>query len=323
MLTEVMRHYHLRRPPVDVGFFETDHHQQMTRDLIAAIQGGRLIALTAVIGSGKTALARRLRDSLDKEGRVIVSRSLTLDKAKITVPLLIAALFYDLSTEKTVTISSQSERRERDLQELFRKVKKPVALFVDDAHDLHPKTLTALKRLLELVVDGGGQLAIVLIGHPKLKNDLRRPKMEEVGDRTTIFEFGGLRDRQRDYIDWAMKASLEEGVEPSTVLTDDAATLLAARLKTPLQIGRHLVRAFEAGFEAGVKPIDAAIVETVLSRRIDDLEPQLTRHGYDVRALCEQFEAKPVEIRELLRGTLNPQRSTELIEEMRAVGLPL
>ena len=175
MLTEVMRHYHLRRPPVDVGFFETDHHQQMIRDLIAAIQGGRLIALTAVIGSGKTALARRLRDSLDKEGRVIVSRSLTLDKAKITVFLLIVALFYDLSTEKAVTISSQSERRERDLQELFRKVKKPVALFVDDAHDLHPKTLTALKRLLELVVDGGGQLAIVLIGHPKLKNDLRRP----------------------------------------------------------------------------------------------------------------------------------------------------
>ncbi len=68
---------------------------------------------------------------------------------------------------------------------------------------------------------------------------------------------------------------------------------------------------------------DVTIVETVLSRRIDDLEPQLTRHGYDVRALCEQFEAKPVEIRELLRGTLNPQRSTELIEEMRAVGLPL
>jgi type II secretory pathway predicted ATPase ExeA len=276
-----------------------------------------------VIGSGKTMLVRRLRDSLDKEDRIIVSRALTLDKAKITVPLLLAALFYDLSTEKTVSISSQSERRERDLVELFRKVKKPVALFVDDAHDLHPKTLTALKRLLELVVDGGGQLAIVLIGHPKLKNDLRRPKMEEVGDRTTVFEFGGLRDRQRDYIDWAMKASLEEGVRAESVLTDEAATILAARLKTPLQIGRHLVRAFEAGFEAGVKPIDAGIVETVLSRRIDDLEPELTRHGYDVRTLCEQFDAKPAEIRELLRGTLNPQRSTDLIEEMRAAGLPL
>lgn len=90
-----------------------------------------------------------------------------------------------------------------------------------------------------------------------------------------------------------------------------------------MQIGRHLVRAFEAGFEAGVKPIDASIVETVLSHRIDDLEPELTRHGYDVRTLCEQFDAKPAEIRELLRGTLNPQRSTDLIEEMRAAGLPL
>jgi hypothetical protein len=74
---------------------------------------------------------------------------------------------------------------------------------------------------------------------------------------------------------------------------------------------------------AGVKPVDAAIVETVLSRRIDDLEPQLTRHGYDVKALCDQFDAKPAEIRQLLRGGLNPQRSAELIGKMRAAGLPL
>ena len=323
MLTEVMRHYRLARPPVDVGFFETEHHVQVMRDLRAAIQAGRLIALTAVIGAGKTILSRRLRDDLEREGRVIVSRALTVEKAKITVPLLIAALFYDLSPEKTVSISSQSERRERDLQELFRKAKKPVALFVDDAHDLHPKTLTALKRLVELVVEGGGQLSVVLIGHPKLKNDLSRPKMEEIGDRVIVFEFGGLRDRQRDYIDWALKSSLEQGVEPDEAVTDEAATLLAAKLKTPLQIGRHLVRAFEAGFEAGVKPVDASVVETVLSRRIDDLEPQLTRHGYDVRALCDQFDAKPAEMRQLLRGGLNPQRSAELIGEMRAAGLPL
>ncbi len=32
-----------------------------------------MIALTAVIGSGKTVLVRRLRDSLDKECRIIVS----------------------------------------------------------------------------------------------------------------------------------------------------------------------------------------------------------------------------------------------------------
>ncbi len=78
--------------------------------------------------------------------------------------------------------------------------------------------------------------------------------MEEVGDRTTVFEFGGLRDHQRDYIDWALNAALEQGVELEEIITDEAATTLAARLKTPLRIGRHLVRAFEAGFDAGVKP---------------------------------------------------------------------
>lgn len=322
MLTEVMQHYGLARPPVDAGFFETEHHAQVSRDIQAAITGGRLIALTAVIGSGKTILSRRLRTALERENKVIVSRSLSVDRAKITVPMLLAALFYDLSAEKTVTISSQSERRERDLQELFRRAKKPVALFIDDAHDLPPKTLVALKRLIELVAEGGGQLSIVLVGHPKLKNDLRRPKMEEIGDRTTVFEFGGLRDRQRDYIDWVLRASLKDSVEPGEILTDEAATLLAAKLKTPLQIGQHLVRAFEAGFEIGAKPIDVNIVEAVLSRQINDLEPQLTRNGYDIRSLVEQFDAKPAEIRQLLRGELDPGRTRELMDEMRAAGLP-
>jgi type II secretory pathway predicted ATPase ExeA len=322
MLTEVMRFYDLARPPIDAAFFATDHHTQVSRDVRAAIVGGRLIALIAIIGSGKTVLSRRLRAELEGEGRVIVSRSLSVEKVKITLPLLIAALFFDLTPDKTVIIPSHSERRERDLQELFRRAKKPVALFIDDAHDLHPQTLVALKRLIELVTEGGGQLSVVLIGHPRLRNDLRRPKMEEIGDRTTVFEFGGLRDRQRDYIDWVLKASLDEHVTPDDVITDEAATLLAAKLKTPLQIGQHLVRAFEAGFEIGAKPIDATVVEAILSRQLNDLEPRLTRNGYDVRSLVEQFEAKPAEIRQLLRGELDPGRTRELLDKMRAAGLP-
>jgi type II secretory pathway predicted ATPase ExeA len=61
---------------------------------------GRLIALATVIGSGRTVLSRRLRADLEREGRVIMSRSLSIDKAKISLPLLEAALFYDLTPEK-------------------------------------------------------------------------------------------------------------------------------------------------------------------------------------------------------------------------------
>jgi phage replication-related protein YjqB (UPF0714/DUF867 family) len=44
------------------------------------------------------------------------------------------------------------------------------------------------------------------------------------------------------------------------------------------------------------------------------------RHA-KLKRSCEQFDAKPAEIRQLLRGGLNPQRSAELIEKMRAAGL--
>lgn len=53
---------------------------------------------------------------------------MSIDKAKFSLPLLEAALFYDLTTEKTVKISSQPERRERDLQELFRRAKGRLSL---------------------------------------------------------------------------------------------------------------------------------------------------------------------------------------------------
>ena len=94
----------------------------------------------------------------------------------------------------------------------------------------------------------------------------------------------------------------------------------AESLRTPLQIERHLTLAFEEGFRIGEKPITTEVVEAVLSQQIDDLEPRLTRHGYSVRTLAEQFNAKPVEIKRLLRGELDAARARELTDEMLAAG---
>lgn len=147
--------------------------------------------------------------------------------------------------------------------------------------------------------------------------------MRHYGLRCEPVDVGYFETEHHEQIHRDLKASILNGRLISLTAVIGSVKTMAARLKTPLQIGRHLVRAFEAGFEMGVKPIDATTVDTVLSQRIDDIEPQLTRHGYDVRALCTQFDARPPEIRQLMRGTLNPQRSSELVEEMRAAGLPL
>ena len=72
------------------------------------------------------------------------------------------------------------------------------------------------------------------------------------------------------------------------MIDETAIDLLAARLRTPLQIERHLTMAFEEAYRLGLRPVPSEIADSVLCRQIDDLEPTLTRHGYDVRTLaCE------------------------------------
>ena len=71
-----------------------------------------------------------------------------------------------------------------------------------------------------------------------------------------------------------------------------------------------------AGLSLGAKPVTAEIVEQVLSRAIDDLEPTLTRNGYDAAALATQLNARPSDIRSFLVGTLAPEHSHELTEQL-------
>lgn len=323
MLTEVMEHFGLARDLHTAGFYETPHNKQVLKEVRAALPGGRLVAVTGLIGSGKTLLMRRLYAELEREGRVAVSRSQSIDKDRVTLTTLIAALFYDMSPDKEPIIPTRNERRERALQALVRQGRKPVALFVDDAHDLHHRTLVGLKRLMEMVADGNGSLAIVLSAHPKLRQDLRRPTMEEVGYRSTVIAYEGVAGHQREYIAWLLRACAAADATLAEMIDDDALELLATRLRTPLQIEQHLVLAFEEAFRVDVKPVTVEVVEAVLSRHMDDLEPRLVRHGYDTRSVAELIGTKPGEVRLLLQGRLEAVRAREMTEQMLAAGLPV
>lgn len=323
MRVEVMQYYGLTQPFSQAGYYETDHHKQLIKDIKGAILEGRLIAVCGVVGSGKTVTLRRLQQILKDENRVSVAKSLSVEKHSIKLATLITALFYDLAQDKLVQIPKQGDRRERELQELVKKGKRPVALFVDEAHDLNGHTLIGLKRLMEVVEDGGGRLSVILAGHPKLRNDLRRPTMEEIGYRTDIFTLDGIAGSQREYIQWLLGASTANKTEPESILTDEAIDMLATKLRTPLQVQLHLTLALEAGYQTGEKPVTAALVESVLSRHLDDLEPTLTRHGYRLKDMVEQFDAKAAEIRALFSNQLEPKRTAELRDRMLAAGLPI
>jgi type II secretory pathway predicted ATPase ExeA len=286
MRAEVMQYFGLNVPFTQAGYYETEHHRELIKDVRRAVQEGRLVAISGVIGSGKTVQLRRLTQLLEDDKKVIVSKSVAVDKHNVKLGTLIEALYYDLSSAKRVMIPKKIEHRDRLLQEMMLKGKKPIVMLVDEAHDLHGHTLTGLKRLMELAEGVESRLSVVLAGHPKLRNDLRKDNMEEIGARTDVFSLDGITGAQREYIEWLLQTCTGHEDACMSILTDEAVHLLASKLRTPLQVRLHLT--LEAGYQTGERPVSADVVESVLSRHIDDLEPTLTRNGYRMKDLVDR-----------------------------------
>lgn len=96
-----------------------------------------------------------------------------------------------------------------------------------------------------------------------------------------------------------------------------------AELRTPLPVQLRLTLALEAGCRTGEKPVTAELVQTLLARQLDDLEPTLARHGYRLKDMTEQFDVKAAEIRAMFCNQLEPKRTAEIRERMLAAGLPI
>ena len=64
-------------------------------------------------------------------------------------------------------------------------------------------------------------------------------------------------------------------------------------------------------------------MRTVLSLQLDDLEPTLARHGYRLKDMTEQCDAKAAEIRAMFNNQLEPKRTAEIRERMLVAGLPI
>ena len=142
-------------------------------------------------------MLRRIQEALFQDKEILASKSLSLEKSQISLATLIMALFYDLATEKDFKIPTQAERRERALRDLIKKRQKPIALFIDDAHDLHSKTLIGLKRLIEVVRER--RHAFGGVGWPSEAEE-RSAAILDGRDRLTRHDIriGGLGEREEE-----------------------------------------------------------------------------------------------------------------------------
>lgn len=321
MYGEMMQYYGLAKDFDKADYFETEAFKSVLHSLEAAVMSGGIITLTGIVGVGKTRVIRHFQEGLKKNNQVVVAKSLATDKRRVNINTLYAALFADLPTPKDFKVPTQAEIRERKLQELIRKINKPIAFFIDGAHDLHWRTLIALKQLIETIEDAKGILTIIMVGHPKLGNDLNKPTMEEIGARAKLFSLDSWGQQKQKYIEWVLTHCSKPKTAVHDIVTPDAINLLAERLITPLQICHYLTLALIKGATTGTKPVDVEIVETILSPDLNTLEPKLARHGYNTTALCEHLNARRGEIKAYFNGQLPAARAEDFNKEIHKLGI--
>jgi type II secretory pathway predicted ATPase ExeA len=329
MLTDVMSHYGLKRGFRRLGFssaFNTKQAEKVCLELTSSIKEGSLIVVSGIMGVGKTTTIRIVKERLNREKEIVVCGSLSLEKQKVTLVTLMTAVFNDLTTEKTPKIPSQAEKRERLLCDLIGKKQKPVALFVDEAHDLNGRTLTGLKRMIETVQEHSrGVLSIVLVGHPRLKNAMRRSSMEEVGARTEVIQIEQMDLSERKaYANWIIETCRHKRIKKiSDIIEESALNAIAEKLSTPLQIEQTLEMAFEEGYNVGQKPITAEVIESVVARDLNDVEAKLARLGYNPQTIAEVLNIRRAEAKQFVAGKLSTSRNEEICKGLLAVGIPI
>lgn len=319
-----MQFWGLNKSFYHVPFLETEDVKQQIENIKAAIHLGGIIAITGMVGAGKTTLLWKIQEQLSDEKQVLISRSLSTDKKRVNINTLYTALFLDLAKDKNFKVPNQPEQRERKLLDLVKKQDKPIAIFIDEAHDLNSQTLISLKRLIELVYNSGNsgnKVTIILAGHPKLSNDLKRPSMEEVGARAQLFQLNHWIESKTNYVSWLFKQCCRKDINQNDIIMPEAVELLVNALVTPLQINHYMTQAMEQAYLAGTKPITSEIIQLVLVPDLDCIEAKLARYGYNLQTLCDVLNARPSEVKAYFLGQLNSNKLPEFNKEICKLGV--
>lgn len=321
MIDEVCKFHGLSQDFHSAGYYVSENGKRFTEELRRLITNGRVVGVPAIHGSGKTTTLGRIRRDLQKHKDFLVSTSLAVEKGRVSVTTLIDALFADLLSEDDPKPPSKIEYRSRYLRDLIIRHNKTVVLFVDEAQDLHHKTLLGLKNLREVVEESGVRFSIVLIGLPRLAINLRRSALEAIGSRLTVLPFNGIKGEETEFLRWLLEDCVKNKTSAKNIFTDDARAVLVDRLTTPLQVIHYAWRTLAEAHRVAEKPVDAELVEAVLAPDLDALEARLARQGYDEKEIARVLDLRPKEVRSFLRGKLEAERTQELSDELLKLGI--
>ena len=246
--------------------------------MFSTAKHGGFLAVIGESGAGKTVLRRDLIDRIQREGHPItIIQPRIFDKSRLTAGSICEAIIKDISQE--VSCGGSLETKARRIEQMLTSSSRAGyshVLMIEEAHDLHVRTLKYLKRFWEMEDGFRKLLAIILIGQPELKDKLdERQNFEarEVIRRCEVAELEPLNGDMEEYIRLKLK---RVGKELADLFDPPAFDAIRARLTLrsaggqrtvsmhyPLVVNNTVVKCLNLAAEIGAPKVSADIVQGV------------------------------------------------------------
>lgn len=258
---QVLERFSLSDDPFDdsealTDGFLTPESAGVLKMMSRAVMNRQIIAITGEPGAGKSTLLRLLAARTASEANIRLIMPATLDRRAINANTLAIAVLRELTSRDTSSLAS--EARAVALAGALAVARKDglfPALVIDEAHELSPACLLAVKQIWDRN-DLYRGLAVILVGQPPLANALRKDAtVRELAARTRLVELPSVERHVADYLRWRFK---HVGADADKVFAADAYTTIAKAVTLPLHINNLAARSMKVACAVGDMVVTSA-----------------------------------------------------------------
>ena len=178
--------------------YEFQTHQEAYARLSMAVEHRWLGVLTGEVGSGKSALLRRLIGSLDP----MRTLPIYLSMADLKPRDFYSQLLVQLDEEPPYSVAKARRLWGEVMTRREAQAERGVVVVIDEAHEMSDAMLLELRFVMSHQMDARSLFPVLLAGQPELRKKLRLKKNEAVSQRIGIqYHLNGMsREETADYI---------------------------------------------------------------------------------------------------------------------------
>ncbi|MDD3927554.1 MAG: AAA family ATPase [bacterium] len=232
--------------------------EELQKHLCGLCEEGGIGLVSGQVGMGKTSAVRDYLGTLDERAFHIFYCGKTYD-VKGIVKEFISSVGVKPAFYRNDIFLQTSNLVER----LYEEHRKRSIFVVDEAHLLEDKALEELRLLTNFCQDSMDYLILIFIGHPAIRQKLRRPATAALWDRVTMqYSLEGLSmDETQGYV----TAHLEYAGASADIFTFEAmSTIYEHSMGAPRKINRIATECLKRGADAMALPIDVDLVRQVV-----------------------------------------------------------